>query len=89
MPLIAYGVSRRRFTRDADKWEFDCEYAKATNRTPTQLINEALDQMEARYPIKRRHATEVDLDTLASKVAAIIASQVRAGTLGGIKDRAS
>jgi hypothetical protein len=65
-------MSRRRFIIADDKWDRVVEYAEDTNRTTSELICEALDQIMARYP-KRRHATECDLDALAIKVAEIIA----------------
>ena len=63
---------RPRFTIDADKWKRACEYAELTNRTPSELVVEALEQIQARYP-KRRHASELTLEALADKVADIIA----------------
>jgi predicted transcriptional regulator len=73
---------RIRFTIDDARWSRVQEYAEATNRTTSELICEALDQIQARYP-KRRHAAETELDVLASKVAAILRLQVPAGTFGG------
>ena len=71
---------RARFTISPEAWARAREYAKATNRTPSELVVEALEQIQARYPSKRHHATETDIDVLAGKVAAIIASKVPAGT---------
>lgn len=70
-----------RFAIDAADWDRACEYAKATNRTPSELVAESLDQIQARYP-KRRQYVETDLDVLAAKVARLLASQVPAGTSG-------
>jgi hypothetical protein len=49
-------------------WEKVLAYATDTNRTPSELVCEALDQIMARYP-KRRHGAECGLDALAIKVA--------------------
>jgi tRNA A37 N6-isopentenylltransferase MiaA len=73
-------MSRRRFTIDDARWSRALEYAEATNRTPSELVCEALDQIQARYP-KRRHATETDVDVLAGKVAGLLGLRVPAGTL--------
>ena len=70
---------RPRFTITPEKWRKACEYAKATNRTPSELVAEALEQIQARYP-KRRQCAESELDVLADKVAAILAPRVLAGT---------
>ena len=75
---------RVRFTIDPERWARACEYAEATNRTPSELVCEALDQMQARYP-KRPHTTETDLDALVSKIAARLGLRVPAGTSGGRK----
>jgi hypothetical protein len=76
---------RVRFSIDSAKWTDALAYAEATNRSPSELICEALDQIQARYP-KRRHATETSLIELAVKVADILGLQVPAGTFTG-KDR--
>lgn len=73
---------RRRFTIDEDRWHKALEYAKATNRTPSELICEALDQMQARYP-KRRQEPKYSNMALAADVAKILRLQVPAGTLEG------
>lgn len=72
---------RVRFTTDKAAWARACEYAKATNRTPSELVAEALEQIQARYP-KRRGYTETELDVLCSKVAVKLGLRVPAGTLG-------
>ena len=59
---------RVRFTIAHEKWAAAEQYAKDTNRSTSELICEAIDQLMARYP-KRRHATETDLDVLTDKVA--------------------
>lgn len=79
---------RVRFTIDNDRWARAREYAEATNRTPSELVAEALDQMQARYP-KRRQCVETDLDVLAAKVAEKLGLQVHAGTLWGKREEAS
>lgn len=73
---------RVRFTIDAAAWRAACEYAELTNRSPSELIAEALEQIRARYP-KRRRSTETDLDVLAGKVAEKLALQVPASTFTG------
>ena len=70
---------RVRFSIDSEAWKRACEYAESTHRTPSELICEALAQIEARYP-KRRHETEKDFDVLVSQVAAKLGLQVPAGT---------
>lgn len=72
---------RPRFTIDADRWKCACEYAAATNRTPSELVVEALDQIQARYPKKARR-NESDVERLAVQVAALLGLQVPAGTFG-------
>ena len=73
---------RVRFSIEKLRWQKACEYAEATNRTPTELICEALEQMQTRYP-KRPRCTETELDVLAAKVASKLSLQVPAGTSGG------
>lgn len=73
---------RIRLTLDRSTWERSLKYAEATHRIPSDLVEEALDQMMARYP-RRPRRTENDLDALAAKVAEIIATRVPAGTSGG------
>lgn len=77
---------RVRFTIDKDRWQRAYEYAEATNRTPSELIVEALDQIQARYP-KRRQCAENDLDALCIKVAARLGLQVPAGTSGANRQK--
>lgn len=76
---------RARFTIDKARWSRACEYAEATNRTPSELVAEALEQIQARYP-KRRQCVETDLDVLAGKVARLLSLQVPAGTSGAIAE---
>lgn len=72
---------RPRFTITPEKWRKACDYAKATNRTPSELVVEALEQIQARYP-KRHHCAESELDDIVSKVSARLGLQVQAGTSG-------
>lgn len=74
--------NRVRLTLDRTTWERSLEYAEDTHRTPAKLVEEALEQIMARYPKRPRHA-ETDLDALAAKVAEIIATRVPAGTSTG------
>ena len=64
-------MSRRRVTIPDDLWNRACQYAKDTNRSTSELVCESLEQIMARYPVKRNglKSTEIDLDSLASKVA--------------------
>lgn len=73
---------RVRFTVDKAAWTRACEYATATHRTPSELVVEALEQMQARYP-KRRQYTETEVDAMVIQVAAKLGLQVPAGTLQG------
>ncbi len=75
-------TSRVRFSIDAEAGSRAKQYAKDTHRNTTEMICEALEQLQARYP-KRPHGTQTDLDALASKVAAILRLHVPAGTLQG------
>jgi len=75
-------LSRRRFTIDDARWARACEYAEATNRTPSELICEALDQIEARYP-KHAKINETDEDRIITRIMAKLALQVPAGTFKG------
>lgn len=59
---------RARFTIPSAAWGRARAYAEATNRTPSELICEALDQIQKRYP-RGFHTAETDLDILAAKVA--------------------
>jgi hypothetical protein len=61
-------------------WDKVLAYATDTNRTPSELVCEALEQIMARYP-KRRQCVETDLDVLAAKVAKKLSLHVPAGTL--------
>jgi hypothetical protein len=61
---------RVRFTIDSERWEKALAYAKATNRTSSELICEALDQIEARYP-KRPQAGPKGGDASLSHLMAI------------------
>jgi hypothetical protein len=67
-------MSRRRVTISDDLWTRSCQYAKDTNRSHSELISESLEQIMARYPVKRNghQMTNIDLDVLASKVADIL-----------------
>ena len=75
------GMIRPRFTITPEKWRKACDYAKATNRTPSELVVEALEQIQARYP-KRHHCAESELDDMVAKVSARLGLQVQAGTSG-------
>jgi hypothetical protein len=72
--MLASVIRVRFTTRSQEFWNTVLQYAKDTNRTPSELVNEALEQMMARYP-KRRHEAKFDLDALADKVATIIAQR--------------
>ena len=76
---------RVRFTTDKAAWARACEYAKATNRTPSELVSEALDQIQARYP-KRRGCDETGIGALRAEVRALRRLVVQAGTYSGIMD---
>ena len=71
---------RVRFSIETEAWRRACEYAELTHRTPSELVVEALEQIQARYP-KRRHMAESDLDELALRIAQKLGLQVPAGTL--------
>jgi predicted RNA-binding protein with PIN domain len=73
---------RVRFTITSDRWEQAKEYAKATNRTTSELINEALEQIQARYSKRHRSPAESELDALSVLVADRL-SRVPAGTYKG------
>jgi hypothetical protein len=66
---------RPRFTTTADKWRKACEYAEATNRTPSELVNEALDQIQSRYPKPKKAIETYDLALLVEKVAERLAGR--------------
>ena len=60
---------RVRFTaKSLSWWKGVLQYAEDTNRTPSELICEALDQIQARYP-KRRQATQTDMDAICNEIA--------------------
>lgn len=80
---------RVRFSIDKDDWRRACEYAEATHRTPSGLIVEALDQMQARYPRKGLQATRIDMDAIVAAVVEKMQGRVLAGTLSGTEGRAS
>jgi hypothetical protein len=64
---------RVRFTaKSREWWDAVMDYAEATNRTPSELVCEALDQIQARYPKKSAKASDTDLSALASRVVDII-----------------
>ena len=63
---------RVRFSIDPAAWARACEYAELTHRSPSELVVEALEQLQARYP-KRRHASETDIDALVDEVCKRIA----------------
>jgi hypothetical protein len=63
------GGMRPRFTISTEKWKRACEYAEATNRTPSELVNEALDQIQSRYPKPKKAIETYDLSLLVEKVA--------------------
>ena len=71
---------RQRFTIDPAAWKRACEYAALTNRTPSELIVEALEQMQARYP-KQPKIDDGMEERIFKRVLASLASQVPAGTL--------
>lgn len=71
---------RVRITIEPCVWKRACAYASATHRTPSELVAEALEQIQARYP-KCPKSIETDLDVLAAKVAEKLALRVPAGTL--------
>jgi hypothetical protein len=73
---------RVRLTVDGGIWRRAVVYAADTNRTPAELVDEALEQIMARYP-RRRQAAETDVEALAAKVAEILATRVPAGTSTG------
>lgn len=75
---------RVRFTTDKAAWDRACKYAKATNRTPSELVAEALEQIQARYP-KRRQGAETGIDALRAEVRALRRLVVQAGTSGGVE----
>lgn len=79
---------RVRFSIDKTEWQRACEYAAATHRTPSELVVEALEQMQARYPRKGLQATRIDLDALADAVAERMQTRVLAGTLSGTEGMA-
>jgi len=67
-------VSRRRVTIPDDLWNRACQYAKDTNRSTSELVCESLEQIMARYPVKRNShkSAEVDIHALALEVAEIL-----------------
>jgi hypothetical protein len=67
-------MSRRRVTIPDDLWSRICQYAKDTNRSTSELVCEALEQIMARYPVKRNgpKSTEIDIHALAHEVADIL-----------------
>ena len=72
---------RIRFTIDSASWKRACEYAEATNRTFTELVCEALDQLQARYP-KRPRCDATCEERVMARVLAQLTPQVHAGTSG-------
>jgi hypothetical protein len=73
---------RPRFTIADDAWKRACQYAADTHRTPSELVVEALEQLQARYPKRHRTIAEAEFDALCEKVALRL-STVPAGTSGG------
>lgn len=70
---------RPRFTIDREAWVRACAYAEATHRTPSELVVEALEQIQARYP-KTPRCDESMEERVAARVLALLASRVPAGT---------
>jgi len=72
---------RARFTIAAPAWGRARAYAEATNRTPSELICEALDQIQARYP-KTPRCNETCEERVMARILANLAPRVPAGTFG-------
>lgn len=66
---------RVRLTLNRATWKNALEYADATHRSPSELVEEAIDQIMARYP-KRPRSDATDLDALAAKVAKILSAKI-------------
>jgi hypothetical protein len=81
-------MSRRRFTIDDAQWGRALEYAKLTNRTPSQLICEALDQIQTRYP-KTPRCNGTCEERVTARILADLASRVPAGTSEGKREGAA
>jgi hypothetical protein len=75
---------RARFTIADSAWGRAQAYAEATNRTPSELICEALDQIQARYP-KTPRCNGTCEERVIARILADLASQVPAGTFAGEK----
>lgn len=73
---------RVRITIDPEKWNRALAYAKDTNRSPSELVCEALDQIQARYP-KTPRCNKTCEERVIARILASLASGVPAGTLGG------
>jgi hypothetical protein len=71
---------RVRFTIDGEAWKRAVEYAGATHRTPSELVVEALEQMQARYPKKAKIDAETE-ERIARRVLTLLRATVPAGTL--------
>lgn len=73
---------RPRITIPDAAWKRACEYAEATHRNPSQLVVEALEQMQARYPKRPRIDADAE-ERIVARILEKLAPQVPAGTFGG------
>jgi hypothetical protein len=72
---------RVRFTaKSSEWWDGVLAYAEATNRTPSELVCEALDQIQARYP-KRPRSNESEEERIIRRILDRLPPRVPAGTL--------